>query len=96
MWAMAWPTFMTQSMAFAYAIIVDCNPNPVVPKPLAILGVVLFILGIPATVSTHCVKTEAIAWDGAIGFWASMRSTALDLISGWPLHDMRLKSSWAP
>lgn len=65
---MPWPTFMVQNFAFAYSIIFDTRKNPLFPKELAIVNVLMPILFALAT-AMHTVYSGPFAWNGAITFY---------------------------
>lgn len=65
---MPWPTFMAQNFAFAYAIIIDSRPQPLFPKPIAILNILVPVLFVPA-IAMHCVFDGPLAWNGGMTFW---------------------------
>lgn len=65
---MPWPTFMVQNFAFAYAIIVDNRPNPLFPKELAFVNILMPIIFAMAT-GMHTVYHGPFAWNGVITFY---------------------------
>lgn len=64
----AWPTFMVQNFAYAFAILWDRSEKPVFPKWLAALNFAVPFLYTPVT-GLHCVYGGPLAWDGAWTFW---------------------------
>ncbi|KAJ3496334.1 hypothetical protein NLG97_g2732 [Lecanicillium saksenae] len=73
---LAWPPYMIQSFAFAYAIIIDCRPKPLFPKFLAMINLIAPVLFIPTT-AVHTVKTGPLAWNGAISWWIPLAAFGL-------------------
>lgn len=65
---MTWPAFMAQSLALAYAVIIDCRPKPLFPKPIAVVNIIVSILYVPG-ISVHCFTTGPLAWNGSVSFW---------------------------
>ncbi|KAM0187491.1 hypothetical protein ACHAPI_011126 [Fusarium lateritium] len=65
---MPWPTFMVQNFAFAYAIVFDSRKNPLFPKELALVNILMPVLFALAT-AMHTVYSGPFAWNGAITFW---------------------------
>ncbi|POR33836.1 Uncharacterized protein TPAR_05967 [Tolypocladium paradoxum] len=65
---MTWPVFTAQSIAIAYAIVIDCRPKPLFPKPIAMVNIMASILYVPG-IAVHCVKTGPLAWNGSVSFW---------------------------
>ncbi|KAJ4322160.1 hypothetical protein N0V84_004995 [Fusarium piperis] len=65
---MPWPTFMAQNFAFAYSIIIDSRPNPLFPKELAFVNILMPIIFSLAT-GMHTVYSGPFAWNGVITFY---------------------------
>jgi hypothetical protein len=64
----AWPPFMAQFIAFAFAILSDPSPTPVFPRWLAYADIWVCILFTPAILLPF-FKTGPFAWNGLIVFW---------------------------
>lgn len=76
----SWPPAFAQAWVFAYAIIIDSRPNPLSPKSMAILNIVLSILYTLSS-AMHCVKTGPLAWNGALTFWVPLIAFAVQVIA---------------
>lgn len=77
---MTYPPMMVQFACIAYATIIDCRPNLLFPKPIAILSILLSVTAVPATVALHCTKTGPIAWNGAVSFWLPLIIWVLQIV----------------
>ncbi|KAJ3545083.1 hypothetical protein NM208_g2692 [Fusarium decemcellulare] len=73
-------TFILQSWAWSYAIIIDNRPNPMYPKILAVINLV-----VPAmfmfSVAVHATLRGPFAWNGALGFWLPLITFGLQFIA---------------
>ncbi|TVY19960.1 hypothetical protein LARI1_G004263 [Lachnellula arida] len=76
---MPWPTFMSQNFAFAYAILIDQRPNPLFPKFIAVLNLMVPILFAPA-IAMHCVRSGPLAWNGGMTFWMAGSIFCIQLV----------------
>ncbi|KAI9832011.1 MAG: hypothetical protein M1819_004555 [Sarea resinae] len=76
---MPWPTFMAQNFAFSYAIILDSRPNPLFPKSLSIVNIVVPSL-FTGALGIHCHKTGATAYNGAMTFWVPGATFCVQLV----------------
>jgi hypothetical protein len=76
---MPWPTFLVQNFAFAYALLTDTRPQPLFPKPIAIVNIIVPILFIPG-IAMHTVYSGPLAWNGALSFWLAGMTFCLQLI----------------
>ncbi|OJJ42250.1 hypothetical protein ASPZODRAFT_137396 [Penicilliopsis zonata CBS 506.65] len=65
---MTWPTFMIQNFAFAHAILADNREQPLFPKELGIVNIIIPILYTPA-ISIHTTLYGPLAFNGGIGYW---------------------------
>lgn len=67
-YAMGFPVFMGQDLMVSYAILSDKRPEPLIPHWVAWAMSGLTLTLYPA-LGVHCVKSGAVAWNGALGFW---------------------------
>lgn len=64
----AWPPFMGQYFAFAFAVLSDRRPQPLFPRWVAYVSIWAAITFIPATVLPF-FKSGPFAWNGIVPFW---------------------------
>jgi hypothetical protein len=67
-YAMGFPPFIGQDLMISYAILSDKRQNPLIPHWVAWVMSGLTLTLYPA-LGVHCVKSGAVAWNGALGFW---------------------------
>lgn len=65
---MPWPPFMVQNFAFAFAILSDRGPKPILPRWLAYLNIWAPIVFTPGIV-LQFFKSGPFAWNGIFVFW---------------------------
>ncbi|RMJ06791.1 hypothetical protein CDV36_013610 [Fusarium kuroshium] len=77
---MPFQTFILQSWAWSYVIIIDNRPNPMYPKILAVIN-----LFVPAcfmfSVAVHGTLSGPFAWNGALGFWFPLVTFGIQFIA---------------
>ena len=76
--SMLFPPFIAQDLAIAYGILSDRRPDPLFPHWLAWLNTGLTIALYPA-LGVHCVHRGAVAWNGALTFWAGAASFSIQV-----------------
>ncbi|KAM5346066.1 hypothetical protein ACJ41O_009071 [Fusarium nematophilum] len=73
-------TFILQSWAWSYAIIIDNRPRPMYPKILAVINLI-----VPAmflfSVAVHATLRGPFAWNGALGFWLPLITFGMQFVA---------------
>jgi hypothetical protein len=67
-YAMGFPPFIGQDLMISCAILSDKRPEPLIPHWVAWV-MSAFTLTLYPALGVHCVKSGAVAWNGALGFW---------------------------
>ncbi|KAL6401442.1 integral membrane protein [Ilyonectria robusta] len=79
LFAMPFASLLVQDFSFSYAILLDRRPRPLFPRWLSVVTTGLTLTFWPA-LGVHCVKSGAVAWNGALGFWTAGIGGGLQVI----------------
>ncbi|KAM3466138.1 hypothetical protein MY5147_008046 [Beauveria neobassiana] len=73
-----WGPFLVQNFGFALAVLLDGRNEPVFPRKMVALNLLIPSLWFP-TLALHCVHKGPLAWTGIYTFWIVTILTGLQL-----------------